>query len=161
MELRPLESSEKRDVQAQDHTVTNGFRTDGGGGKKMAKNGHVRQIRSRNQPVESAKWSALGADELKAVVRDGLVAMNMTEREEFIGTLEAEMRRAGLNMRAYLVPLGIPGRSPEDLTPTEVAHLIRFLKLNVSQANPAIDRALAHYGSFSANDGGKGHRIAA
>jgi hypothetical protein len=102
----------------------------------------------------------MDADELKAVIRDGMVAMNMTEREEFIETLEAELRRAGLNMRGYLVPLGIPGRSTEDLTPTEVAHLIRFLKLNVSQAMPAIERALGRYDSFSA-DGGKGHKIAA
>ena len=126
----------------------------------MAKNIRVRQIRSKNE-VASVKWSAVDADELKAVVRDGLVAMNVTEREEFIGALEAEMRRAGLNMRSYLVPLGIPGRSPEDLTPTEVAHLIRFLKLNVSRAMPAIERALARYESFSANNGGKGHRISA
>ena len=123
----------------------------------MAKNIQAKKIQSRNDS-EEVKWSALDANELKTRVRDGLVAMNMTEREEFIGTLEAEMRRAGLNMRAYLVPLGIPGHSPEDLTPTEVAHLIRFLKLNVSKAMPAIDRAL---GSFVDHDGKTNHRIAA
>jgi hypothetical protein len=125
----------------------------------MAKNIQKR-IQSRNDS-EEVKWSALDANELKVRVRDGLVAMNMTEREEFIGTLEAEMRRAGLNMRAYLVPLGIPGHSPEDLTPTEVAHLIRFLKLNVSKAMPAIERALGRYGSVLDHDGRTNHRIAA
>jgi hypothetical protein len=64
-------------------------------------------------------------------------------------------------MRGYLVPLGIPGRSTEDLTPTEVAHLIRFLKLNVSRAMPAVEKALNRYESFSTEDGGKGHKIAA
>jgi len=126
----------------------------------MAKNIQAKRVQNRNDP-EEVKWSALDANELKAIVRDGLVAMNMTEREAFIGTLEAEMRRAGLNMRAYLVPLGIPGHSPEDLTPTEVAHLIRFLKLNVSKAMPAIERALGHYGSFVDHDGRTNHRIAA
>jgi hypothetical protein len=126
----------------------------------MAKNIQAKRIQSRNES-EEVKWSELDANELKARVRDGLVAMNMTEREEFIGTLEAEMRRAGLNMRAYLVPLGIPGHSPEDLTPTEVAHLIRFLKLNVSKAMPAIERALGRYGSFLDHDGRTNHRIAA
>ncbi len=124
----------------------------------MAKNINARQIHSRNS-VPRLKWSALDPNELKSVVRDGLVAMNMAEREEFIGTLESEMRRAGLNMRAYLVPLGIPGRSPEDLTPTEVAHLIRFLKLNVSRAMQAIDRALDHYSIFAEHSAE--HRIAA
>lgn len=126
----------------------------------MAKNIQARRIQSR-VVAEPANWSAVDADELKAVVRDGLVGMSMTEREQFIGTLEAELRRAGLNMRGYLVPLGIPGRSTEDLTPTEVAHLIRFLKLNVSRAMPAVEKALARYENFSTEDGGKGHKIAA
>lgn len=126
----------------------------------MAKNINARRVNRRNEEV-GVDWSALDANDLKSVVRDGMVAMNMTEREEFIGTLEAELRRAGLNMRAYLVPLGIPGRSPEELTPTEVAHVIRFLKLNNSRAMPAIERALARYGSFAANDGGNRHKIAA
>ena len=126
----------------------------------MAKNINTKRINRRNEEI-AMDWSALDANELKSVVRDGMVAMNMTEREEFIGALEAELRRAGLNMRAYLVPLGIPGRSPEDLTPTEVAHVIRFLKLNISRAMPAIQRVLGRYGSFAANDGGNGHKIAA
>ncbi len=126
----------------------------------MARNIHAKQI-NRRVDTATVSWSAVDASELKEVVRDGLVAMNATEREEFIGTLEAELRRAGLNMRAYLIPLGIPGRSPEDLTPTEVAHMMRFLKLNVPQAMPALERALTRYEIFSAGIGGKGHRIAA
>ena len=126
----------------------------------MAKNIQTKRVQGRSESAE-VKWSTLDANELKTTVRDGLVAMNLTEREEFIGTLEAEMRRAGLNMRAYLVPLGIPGHSPEELTPTEVAHLIRFLKLNVSKAMPAIERALGRYNSFLDHDGRTNHRMAA
>jgi hypothetical protein len=126
----------------------------------MAKNIQTKRVQGRSESAE-VKWSTLDANELKATVRDGLVAMNLTEREEFIGTLEAEMRRAGLNMRAYLVPLGIPGHSPEELTPTEVAHLIRFLKLNVSRAMPAIERALGGYNSFVDHEAGTNHRMAA
>jgi hypothetical protein len=132
----------------------------GVGEKEMAKNIQARRIQSKTAAVP-VKWSDVDADELKSVVRDGMVGMNMSEREEFIATLEGELRRAGLNMRGYLVPLGIPGRSTEELTPTEVAHLIRFLKLNISQAMPAIERALARYEGFSTEDGGKGHKIAA
>jgi hypothetical protein len=126
----------------------------------MARKIHGKQINSRNEKA-TVSWSAVDASDLKELVRDGLVAMTTTEREEFIGTLEAEMRGAGLNMRAYLIPLGIPGRSPEDLTPTEVAHLMRFLKLNVPSALSAIERALSRYEIFSAGTDGKGHRIAA
>ena len=125
----------------------------------MARNIQTKQ--NRRVDAATVNWSEVDAGELKEVVRDGLVAMNIAERDGFITTLEAEMRRAGLNMRAYLIPLGIPGRSPEDLTPTEIAHMMRFLKLNVPQAMPAIERSLARYEVFSTIIGGKGHRIAA
>lgn len=128
--------------------------------KKMAKNIYRKQTRSRND-VATIKPSALDANELKSVVRDRLVAMNMTEREEFIRTLETEMRRAGLNMRSYLVPLGIPGHTPEELTPTEIAHLIRFLKLTAPRAMPAVERALGESGILESNEGGGRHKIAA
>lgn len=128
----------------------------------MAKNIKKIQARSisRKTNDEVVKWSELDANQLKATIRDGLVSMTIAEREEFIGTLEAEMRRAGLNMRSYLVPLGIPGRSTEDLTPTEVAHLIRFLKLNAPQAMRAVERALTQYDTLGEKHGGT-HRIAA
>lgn len=126
----------------------------------MTKNIQTKRLQSKNDN-DVIKWSALDANELKATIRDGLLGMSMTDREEFIGSLEAEMRKAGLNMRAYLVPLGIPGRSPEDLTPTEVAHLIRFLKLNAPQTMAAIERALGRYSDSFVNDGRTGHKIAA
>lgn len=127
----------------------------------MRRNIHTKQQMNRRGATSAVSWSEVDAGELKEVVRDGLVAMNISEREEFIRTLEAEMRRAGLNMRAYLIPLGIPGRSPEDLTPTEVAHMMRFLKLNVPQAMPAIEGSLTQYDAFSTVVGEKGHKIAA
>ena len=126
----------------------------------MARNIHTKQMNRKVVPA-TIHWSEVDAGELKEIVRDGLVAMNVTERQEFIETFEAEMRRTGLNMRAYLIPLGIPARSSEDLTPTEIAHVMRFLKLNVPQAMPAIERSLTRYQAFSTVIDGNGHRIAA
>ena len=125
----------------------------------MAKNINTRTLQSRNRRV-TTEQSVLDPNDLKSIVRDGLVSMNMAEREDFIQTLEAEMRRANLNMRAYLIPLGIPGRSPEDLTPTEVGHLVRFLKINVPQAMSAVTRTMARYTIF-AEKAGHGDRLAA
>lgn len=121
----------------------------------MAKN-----VQNKNQTV-TVNLSKLDADELKSVVRDGLVGMNLAEREEFISALEGEMKSAGVNIRAYLVPLGIPGRSPEDLTPTEVGHLIRFFKINVPNAMSAILRVLNRWTAFSQRTGDVGRKLAA
>ncbi|MCI0487278.1 MAG: hypothetical protein L0229_11840 [Blastocatellia bacterium] len=112
----------------------------------MAKN-----IKSKNRVAIS--FGSLDPNELKGVVRDGLVSMTLTDREEFIRTLEAEMRRISLNVRSYLIPLGIPGRTPDDLTPTEVGHLIRYLKINVPNAMPAIEHVLAGYSVFAEKSG--------
>ena len=124
----------------------------------MAKN--VKNIRPRREASKTL-IGAVDPDELKSIVRDGLVTMNISERETFIRTLEAEMRTASLNMRSYLIPLGIPARTPEELTPTEVAHLVRFLRINVPQAVPAVERALNKYGSIVEEIGRRGDRLAA
>jgi hypothetical protein len=126
----------------------------------MAKNMQARNQSSRNQGRGSSLGS-LDPNEIKSVIRDGLVAMNMADREAFIQALEREMRHAGLNMRSYLIPLGIPGRSPEDLTPTEVGHLVRFLKFNVPQAMSAVQRTVSHFTAFAEKVEQSGHRLAA
>ena len=131
----------------------------------MAKNINTRNINTRNIQTRTQAGrtgqAVLDPNDLKSMVRDGLVSMTMADREEFIQTLEGEMRRANLNMRAYLIPLGIPGRSPEDLTPTEVGHLVRFLKINVPKATQAIQRTLAHYDIFTEKVGQPRDKIAA
>lgn len=128
----------------------------------MAKNitKMTKSTQTRNQTAK-ASLTALDPNDLKSVVRDGLVSMTMTDREDFIQALETEMRRANLNMRAYLIPLGIPARSPEDLTPTEVGHLLRFLKINVAQAMPAVERTLSRYNVFAEMTGQPGDKMAA
>jgi|SRR6185295_18856901 len=123
-------------------------------GRTMAK-----KIQPKNQAIRSSQ-TQLDPNELKGVIRDGLSNMSMPDREEFIRTLEAEMRKISLNVRAYLIPLGIPGRSPEDLTPSEVGHLIRYLKLTVPQAMPAVERAMGKYTVFSGS-AEPGRRLAA
>jgi hypothetical protein len=100
-------------------------------------------------------------DVLKNTVREGFAAMDVNERTAFIGELEKEMKSIHLELRAYLVPLGIPGRSPEDLTPTEVGHLVRFLKLNIPQAMRAVERAMSRHSAFANGARRAGDRLAA
>jgi len=104
---------------------------------------------------------SLDPEEAKCLVRDVLVSMKVTEREDFIQALEAEMRQANCNLRAYLVSLGIPARNLEDLTPTEVGHLVRFLKSFVPQAMPAVERVTARYDVFAEKVAHAGDPLAA
>src|SRR5262245_24701026 len=111
--------------------------------------------------ASKANVESLNADELRRLVRDGLISVEMTERADFIRALDIEMRRANFNIRAYLVPLGIPGRSPQDLTPTEVGHLIRYLKMIVPKAVPAVERVITRYHAFAGKAADVGDRLAA
>jgi hypothetical protein len=92
--------------------------------------------------IETASFQELDADELKDSVREMLMLMEALERKLFVKTLEYEMFRAGLNIRAYLIPLGIPATRAEDLTPNEIGHLVRFFRINVPKAMSAVTRVL-------------------
>jgi hypothetical protein len=120
----------------------------------------AKRIEKRNQTTKLTLES-FSPDELKGFVRDGLMTMNVSEREQFIRTLQAEVREMHVDLRAYLVPLGIPGRSPVDLTPTEVGHLVRYLKINVPRAMTGVERAVAQFPVIADKLVEPGHRLAA
>jgi hypothetical protein len=107
----------------------------------------MRNIRNRVR-MPSSDTASREADDVKNTVRDALLLMTWPEQVEFIQALESEMRRAGLTITHYLIPLGIPGMRPEELTPIEVGHLVRFLKIHVRQAMPAVERAMARLEVF-------------
>ena len=97
--------------------------------------------KNRNQ-IKKTSFRHLDADELKDSVREMLFLMEALERRLFIKSLEYEMFRSGLSIGAYLIPLGIPARNAEDLTPNEIGHLIRFFRMNVPKAMSAVGRVL-------------------
>ena len=107
----------------------------------------MRNIRNRVQ-MPSFDTASREADDVKNTVRDALLLMTWAEQVEFIQALESEMRREDLSITHYLIPLGIPGMWPEELTPIEVGHLVRFLKIHVRQAMPAVELAMARLEVF-------------
>ena len=111
------------------------------------RNIRLRVARKRVQ-MPSSDTASGDADDVKDTVRDALLLMTCAEQVEFIQALESGMRRENLSITQYLIPLGIPGMSPEELTPIEVGHLVRFLKILVPRAMPAVERAMARLEVF-------------
>jgi hypothetical protein len=103
-----------------------------------------------SRPFEEAenRYAALDSGTLKTVVREGMLLMSLDERKKFVCALETEMNNFASTMRSYLVPLGIYGREPSDLTPNEVGHLVRFLKIINPNLMPSIERVLFEYSPF-------------
>ncbi len=104
---------------------------------------------------------SITADELKNTVRDGMFAMSLPEREIFYNELEASLKKVGLDLVSYVIPLGITGRSAEDLTPTEVGHLLRYLRINVPKSAPVITRVLSKFPVFLQKHEPAGKKLAA
>ncbi|SRR6266404_2712821 len=111
------------------------------------RNVRIRTARNRVR-LPSSDTASREADDVKNTVRDALLLMTWDAQAEFIQALEAEMLRENLSITYYLIPLGIPGMRPEELTPIEVGHLVRFLKIHVRQAMPAVERVMARLEVF-------------
>ena len=104
---------------------------------------------------------SISADELKSIVRDGMFAMSLPEREAFYEELEGSLKKVGLDLVSYVIPLGITGRSVEDLTPTEVGHLLRYLRINVPKASSVILKVLSKFPAFTERHESAGKQLAA
>ena len=115
---------------------------------KMIKVIGARDMQSMPRVSTSAMVS-VGPDELKMVVRDVLAPMTTADRSAFILALEAELRAANLSMRSYLFLLGISATSPEELTPSDIGHFVRFLKINVPSAMRAVDGVIERFSVFA------------
>lgn len=115
----------------------------------MARKMRIRSVLTGDHQSGAESSSLDGGDHLKNVVRDGLISMKADGRIEFIQALETEMRRSNLSISAYLIPLGIIASTPEELTPTEIGHLVRFLKIIVPHAMPAVERTMVRFEVFA------------
>ena len=97
----------------------------------------------------SLRW--LDSDELKGLVRDRLIAMGLQQRAEFVQALELEMRQAGSTMRSHLLLIGIPAKCPDELSPNEVGHLVRYFNINAPELMPIVSRVMCRFGAFMEN----------
>jgi hypothetical protein len=127
---------------------------------KMIRRNRATNIQSMRRGATSSMVS-VGPDELKMVVRYLLAPMTTADRLAFILALEAELRSANVNMRSYLFLLGISATSPEDLTPGDIGHFVRFLKINVPSAMRAVDGVIERFSGFTAEITKSDNRIAA
>ena len=125
----------------------------------MAKRIQTRGIHGNR--MSTSEMGSVGHDDLKIVVRDRLASMTTADREAFILALETELRHANLSMRTYLFPLGISASSPQELTPGEVGHLVRFLKFNVPSAKRAVDGVIERFAGTPEKVAESGDRLAA
>ena len=126
----------------------------------MMRNTQPTSTRNRGHRPTS-ETSSPDAVDLKNLVRDAMLLMRPDERTEFIQALEIEMQSANHSIRQYLIPLGISARTPGEMTPTEVDHLVRYLMINIPGITPAVERAMARFGILAEGARATDHFLAA
>ena len=73
-------------------------------------------------------------DALRDSVRDTLSALTADELAFWRDHLLGGLRKAGVNLGACRFLLGTSGDSTDNLTPSDIAHLIRYVRLNLPEA---------------------------
>ena len=73
-------------------------------------------------------------DALRDSVRDKLSALTADELASWRDHLLSGLRKAGVNLGVCRFLLGTSGDSTDNLTPSDIAHLIRYVRLNLPEA---------------------------
>jgi len=74
--------------------------------------------------------SRMAPDQLRDAVRDALLALKFDERAVLVDKLIAGLTKARMNLGAAVMLLGIQGETINDLTPSDIAHLVRYVRIN-------------------------------
>src|SRR5262249_2311416 len=87
----------------------------------------------RRMAIFSWPWAA-DPDELGRVVQDTVSSISEEQRAAYSRRLISILVELGLNVPALLYVSGVVEQEPDDLTPAEIAHLIRYVRINVPWA---------------------------
>lgn len=103
-----------------------------------------RRIESQSAAARSAKtWRSalarLNSDEVRDAIYQSLSKLAPKERSGINKELIQQLQLARINVGSRLFILGIPTRSVEDLTPSDMAMLLR----SVHMSNPAIMKTVS------------------
>ncbi len=106
------------------------------------------------EPSKSQAFDPVTAEPnaLRESVYRALLRLSPEERMAMRGELLAGLRQAGVNINNCLFALGTVARTIDEVTPSDLAYLIRFVRLNAPQALRMIAEPLAR---LLASDDGK------
>ena len=85
---------------------------------------------SRRAAAITRPW-ATDPEELREVVQKAVSSISEEQRASYSRRLVSTLFELGLNVPAILYQSGVVEQEPADLTPVEIAHLIRYVRINV------------------------------
>ncbi|HYM00702.1 MAG TPA: hypothetical protein VEZ90_17235 [Blastocatellia bacterium] len=77
---------------------------------------------------QSSDPSQMDPNFMRDSVRDALLTLPLEERAVVRDRVLAALRKSGVGLGTLLILLGINVRSADELTPSDLAHLLRYLR---------------------------------
>jgi hypothetical protein len=104
----------------------------------------IRAVAENISPLESLPqdpW-ALEPDDLRNQVQRRLSTLREADSKLLRRRLVTGLAKAGVQIGPSLFMLGIPATSPDDLTPTDMGKLLRYIRINFPSTIKALDGLL-------------------
>jgi len=94
---------------------------------------HFNETRTPRNPrtASTARPWDTDPDELRREVQKAVSSLGEDQRAAYSRRLFTALSELGLDVRAILYISGVVESEPEDLTPAEIGHLFRYLRLNL------------------------------
>ena len=103
--------------------------------------------------------TSLEPDDLRDSVREALSALTADELVSWRNYLLGPLMKAGMNLEVYRFLIGISEDSIGNLTPSGIAHLIRYVRLNLPEAMKVVAGRLGELLTVSNESGIKARRF--
>ena len=100
----------------------------------------ARTIKGSTQLIQNLASSS--PDHLRETLFKALSALPPDECGRARDKILSDLRRAGLNISSGLVKLGILAETPDELSPSDIAKLVRYVRLNRPEAMKYLERTL-------------------
>jgi hypothetical protein len=108
----------------------------------MRRRTKANEKKNRKHPEQTVNPATIPPDELRSRVREALLKLRPAERAAVRDHLLAQLLRAGVNISSCLFSLGITAKTPGVLTPSDMAYLIRYVRINSPHKLGAVARLL-------------------
>ena len=95
------------------------------------------------QPIRRATdVTDIEPDALRDSVRNALSELSADELASWRDHLLDGLRKAGVNLGACSFLIGISANSTNALTPSDIAHMIRYVRINLPEAMKVVETAI-------------------
>jgi hypothetical protein len=105
--------------------------------------GKIRNHRPEPSFRPGVEFVCADPDHLRESVGKALSSLSADERSTVRNKLLYELKKAGLRVRQCLLMLGVAATTPDELTPPEVASLIRYVRLTEPKILLAVTEPLS------------------